>query len=58
MAKEHLKQRLDCEVLAKAAEIAAAMSKETGVVISIGSIVEKAIRELHERSKGKKEKTT
>ena len=50
MAKEHLKQRIDVGVLAKATEIAKALSKETGVDISVGAIIEKSVNELYTRS--------
>lgn len=47
MPKEHLKNRIDSEVLRMADAIAAKLSEDTGLDITSGQAVEKAIKELH-----------
>lgn len=56
MAKAHLKNRVDTEVLEMADQIAAKLSQDTGLVITSGQAVEKAIKELHAKLFPKKVK--
>lgn len=56
MAKEHLKNRVDSEVLKLADAVAAKLSKDAGVDVSQGQVVERAIKELHAKLLGKPKK--